>query len=205
MVAYILFDPGLHTAIKDEVQPAVKANEIDVHFLVKNCPRLLAVFNEAMRLTKRDIGIRKVVKPTLLGGKLLMPGNAVILATCQLHDNHKVFGNNIREFDKNRFLERPYLAKSPSFKPFGGGRTYCPGRVFAVQELFSFIALLFHRWNVQLVDCGDKNSTSIKQRSFPKADDSTITLGITRPLPGEDVWVQLSYQKKCTRRARNTD
>ena len=147
-----------------------------------------------MRLTKRDIGIRKVVAPTFLGGKLLSPGNAAILATCQLHENQGIFGRNIHEFDASRFLKKPELSRSPSFKPFGGGRTYCPGRVFAMQEIFSFIAFLFHRWDIQLAPAIGDNSLPCQQPKFPAADDSTITLGIVRPLPGHDVWVNLTYR-----------
>jgi len=193
MVAYILFDPALHALIREEVRPAVKPDGINMHVLVNNCPQLQSVFYEAMRLTKRDIGIRKVVRPTLLGGKLLSSGNAVILATCQLHENRDIFGHNIHEFDPNRFLKRPDLSRSPSFKPFGGGRTYCPGRVFAMQEIFSFIAFLFHRWDIELASTAGKDKTSDGKQTFPVADDSTITLGITRPLPGQDVWVKLAY------------
>jgi len=134
MVAYILFDPALHALIREEVRPAVKPDGINMHFLVNNCPQLQSVFYEAMRLTKRDIGIRKVVRPTLLGGKLLSSGNAVILATCQLHEN---------------------------------------------RDIFSFIAFLFHRWDIELASTAGKDKTSDGKQTFPVADDSTITLGIT--------------------------
>ena len=117
MIAYILFDSALHALIRKEVRSAVKLNEINMHFLVNNCPQLQSVFYEAMRLTKRDIGIRKIVKPTLLGGKLLASGNAVILATCQLHENRDIFNHNVHEFDSNRFLRdlisRGVRASSP--------------------------------------------------------------------------------------------
>ncbi|MCJ1241273.1 hypothetical protein MMC14_009277 [Varicellaria rhodocarpa] len=146
-----------------------------------------------MRLTKWDINIRKVVKPTLLSSKLLSPGNAVILATCQLHENPGIFGQNIRQFDYSRFIAKPELARNNSFRPFGGGRTYCPGRVFAIHKIFSFIAFLFHRWDVQLAGPASEGKDVGLGQKFPVADDSTITLGITRPLPGEDVWVELSY------------
>ena len=193
MVAYILFDPALHMLIKEEVRPAVKPYGVNTHFLVDSCPQLRSVFHEAMRLTKRDIGIRKIEKPTLLGGKLLSSGNAVILATCQLHENRDVFGHNVHKFDPNRFLERPELSRSSSFKPFGGGRTYCPGRVFAMQEIFSFIAFLFHHWDIELTSIVGEDKRSNGKQKFPVADDSTITLGITRPLPGQDVWIKLAY------------
>jgi hypothetical protein len=48
-----------------------------------------------------------------------------------------------------------------------GGKTYPPGRYFAMQEIFAFVAVMLNRYGIQ------------KQqgcRRFPKPDESSLTL-----------------------------
>ncbi|KAI9845649.1 MAG: hypothetical protein M1837_004623 [Sclerophora amabilis] len=187
IMSYILFDPALYASIRAETRPAVQGFDIDMSYLANHCPRLKSIYYEAMRLTKRDIGIRKILYDTPIDGKILKGGNSAIVPMCQLHDNEDVFGYNSRLFDPDRFLKRKNLADSSSYKPFGGGRTYCPGRFFAVPEIFGFVALLLNRWDIALAGDGGRY-----EQRFPTMDESTLTLGISRPLPSDEVWVTLS-------------
>ena len=91
-MSYILFDRELHAALREETLHAVQNADLDLQYLVKNCPQLLAVYHEILRLTKRDLAFRKVDRDTELGGKLLRGGSFVIVPVCQLHDNEDVFG-----------------------------------------------------------------------------------------------------------------
>lgn len=150
------------------------------------CPRLRATYYEALRLRKRDLGFRKVDQDTNIGGKVLRGGNLGLIPVCQLHDNNEVFGNDANQFNPDRFYKQPDLANSIEYKPYGGGKTYCPGRFFAMQEIFGFLAVMIGRYNIRL-DC------SLKQnQTFPIPDESSLTLGVSRPVPGSDVWVELS-------------
>ena len=47
-----------------------------------------------------------------------------------LHLEESVFGPESESFNADRFLENQDLSRSPSFKPFGGGSTYCLGGFF---------------------------------------------------------------------------
>ena len=183
-MAYLLFDKELYNAIREETLPAVQENDLDMQYLANNCPRLRSVYYEALRLNKRDFAYRKVERDTEIGGKLLRGGNFAIVPVCQLHDNEDTFGSDALAFCPERFLKQQDLTSSPGYKPYGGGKTYCPGRFFAMQELFGFVALLIHRFDVQL-------ATSSVQ-SFPIADEWSLTLGVSRPLPGSDVWITLA-------------
>lgn len=195
MLVYILFDKDLHAIIRTETAFAIRSNDIDMSYLTNNCPRLRAVYYETMRITKRDIAIRKVARDTPMNGKILRAGNSVIVPTCQLHDNESAFGHDHDTFDPSRFLKAPDLASSPSYKPFGGGRTYCPGRYFAVPEIFAFVALLLHRWDIQLAQLGSNGAKNLSgEQSFPRKDESTLTLGVSRPLPEDKVWVRLTVK-----------
>lgn len=182
-MAYILHDKELHDSIRWETLPAVQNSDLDLKYLANNCPKLKSVYHEILRLRKRDFAYRKVEHDTTIGGKLLRGGNFAIVPVCQLHDNRDVFGSDALSFDPYRFLKQTELSDSLSFKPYGGGKTYCPGRFFAMQEIFGFVALQIHRFDIQLAS---------RMQKFPVPDESLITLGVSRPVPGSDVWVTLS-------------
>jgi cholesterol 7alpha-monooxygenase len=183
MMSYILFDHELHESIRAETQGAIQNDELDMQYLANNCPQLKAVYNESLRRTKRDLAFRKVEHDTEIGGKLLRGGNFAIVPVCQLHDNEDEFGPDASAFRPDRFLKQQHLASSSSYKPYGGGKTYCPGRFFAMQETCAFVTVLIHRFNIQLA--------SPRQQSFPVPDETNLTLGVSRPVPGSDVWVTL--------------
>ncbi|KAI9878024.1 MAG: hypothetical protein M1830_002144 [Pleopsidium flavum] len=182
IMSYILFDKELYASIRTETLPAVQNDDLDLQYLANNCPRLRSVYHEALRLRKRDLAFRKVEHDTEIGGKLLRRGNFAIVPVCQLHDNEDVFGSDALDFRPERFLEQQDLTSSLSYKPYGGGKTYCPGRFFAMQEIFGFVALQIHRFDVQLASPVQK---------FPIPDESLLTLGVSRPVPASDVWVTL--------------
>lgn len=191
MISYILFDKELHDTIRFETKPAIQNDSLDIHYLSSHCSHLRAVYHEALRCKKRDLAFRKVERDTKIGEKLLRAGNFAIVPVCQLHENDEVFGQNAMEFCPERFLKQPDLVSSSSFKPYGGGKTYCPGRFFAMQEIFGFVALLIHRFDIQL---------ATSRQTFPILDESMLTLGVSRPVPGSDVWVRLSNGQIQTHR-----
>ncbi len=212
LLAHILFSPSLHSAILAETAPALTPTGLSVPHLTQNCPLLKSTYYETLRLTKRDFAIRKITAPTLVGNKVLQPPNLLLLALHQLHENEEAFGPDPQNFRPARFLENPQLAFSPAYKPFGGGRTYCPGRFLVVPEIFAFITIALHRLGMVLADQVDdeepkkkgegginryinqplgKHIEGFAGQRFPRLDETTITLGISRPMVGDEVWVTL--------------
>jgi cytochrome P450 len=183
IMSYILFDKKLYDSIRAETLPAVQNDGLDLQYLANECPLLRSIYHEALRLTKRDLAFRKVEQDTEIGGKVLRGGNFAIVPVCQLHDNEDVFGSDARTFRSERFLKHQDLTNNQSFKPYGGGKTYCPGRFFAMQEIFGFVALAIHRFDIQL---------AFPAQRFPVPDESLLTLGVSRPVPGSDVLVTMS-------------
>jgi cytochrome P450 len=98
----------------------------------------------------------------------------------QLHLAPDVWGRNTYDFDPERFLIDKSLVHHPSYRPFGGGNTLCPGRYVARRTVFAVVALLFGRFEVSL----DKQNGVQK---FPKIDDTKPGLGALAPVPGDDV------------------
>jgi cytochrome P450 len=182
--SYVLFDKQLHKALQEETSAAISDDgDIDMEYLSQRCPLLRSVYNETLRLRKRDLAFRQVETETHVGGKVLKGGNLALVPVCQLHDDRGVFGGDADRFDARRFEKQSGLAGCTSFKPYGGGKTYCPGRFFAMQELFAFVAVMLNRYQVQLDFPG---------QAFPRADESSLTLGVSRPLPGDDLRVVLT-------------
>ncbi|KAL8720936.1 MAG: hypothetical protein Q9181_007815 [Wetmoreana brouardii] len=140
-MAYIVDDRTLLTPIHGEVDPAVSQGLAGLESRLENCPRLVAVHHEVLHLHTASASVRSVAAPTNLGDVVLAPGAKVLLPYRQLHFEASVFGPNVDAFEAERFLAKSDLSKSPSFRPFGGGTTYCPGRHVARRELLTFAAL----------------------------------------------------------------
>jgi cytochrome P450 len=184
IMSYILFDSDLYTALVAETSPAIRDNgDIDMPYLAQHCPLLCSVYSEALRLRKRDLAFRQVETDTHIGGKVLRGGNLALVPMCQLHDDRSVFGEDAGVFHATRFQNKAHFQNCTSYKPYGGGKTYCPGRFFAMQEIFAFVAVMLNKYSMQ------------KQqgcRQFPRPDESSLTLGVSRPLPGQDLQVHLT-------------
>lgn len=187
-MAYLLFDPSLYNTIKAEIDRAVSQGASGLEARLDECPRLISIYYEVLRLTSSSASIRTVEAPTPLGRYVLPSNTKVLLPFRQLHFNEDAFGGNTHEFDPERFLRDPSLSKSPSFRPFGGGSTYCPGRHVARREVLVFIAFAMSRFELRL----DLENDAV----FPKLDTKKPSLGMMMPVAGQDVRVRVSKPKQ---------
>ena len=129
---------------------------------------------------------RKVLARTNIGSKVLQPGTNVLMPSRQLHMNEQVWGADCARFDAGRFVENKTLLRHSSYRPFGGGVSYCPGRVMAKEQVYAFVAILFHRFDFKL---SQKDGTE-----FPKLDESMPALGITGPVKGMDIIMDMNVR-----------
>ncbi|KAL4940853.1 hypothetical protein BDV06DRAFT_213121 [Aspergillus oleicola] len=140
-----------------------QGGQLNWSYLIKECPRLFSIYHEVLRLTKRDLIVRKVVQDTIVAGKQLRQGSIAVIPTCQnLVDNNKAF-----------------LA-------FGGGRYYYPGHQVAALEIIGFAVIIINRFDIRVA----------WPDPFPQRDDSLITLGISRPVPGDDLYITLASDSR---------
>lgn len=191
ILSYILCDKSLLEAIKAEIKPAFEGDTVNNRHLYDDCPRLAAVLEETLRLTFGSMSIRKVAVPTVLGTKMLKPGNPVMIPMRQLHYNESAFGGNAGQFDAERFLKDPSLNKSPSYKPFAGGVTYCPGRFLAKREVLVFVATLLHRFDIEVSNGGSEK----EGRRPPQIDHVSPNLGVMPPVKGTELYIRLKQPK----------
>jgi cytochrome P450 len=179
MLLFIISDPQLKDDIRAELSkivcPTGKGGKrelvIDITNVFKECPLLLSVFRETLRLTNSQMATRLVLEDTLLSdGKstfLLRKGATVQMPAGVMHNSTAVWGPNAGDmFDARRFLKTaPSSSKSlseadkeqerlrkKSLVPFGGGIHLCPGRHFAFAEILGTVAVLVMGYEITATD-----------------------------------------------------
>ncbi|KJZ70910.1 hypothetical protein HIM_09703 [Hirsutella minnesotensis 3608] len=190
LLAHLLHDPSLLRKAREETEAAWQSGQLDVKYLCANCPNLDAIFNEVLRLNNTAAAVRVATNKVALGSKVLRQGSMVVIPFRQLHTNEDVWGADVCEFDPTRFLNKKSWARHPSYRPFGGGATLCPGQTLARQEVFGFLAILLHRFNVSLAPhfAGGKK---LKQ-PFPRLNSKAPSFGVNGPMKGMDVLVNIT-------------
>ena len=168
LLAYMIYRPELLGRIRAETSMAFSDNLLNIDVLNNSCPLLTGAWMESLRLASSSASVRFITRDTRINGKMLRKGNTLMIPYRQLHFDEAVFGQDVESFNAERFLKRKNLAKSPSWRPFGGGRTLCPGRFMAQQSVFIFVAMLLNRFDVTLAT----------PQSFPRPDEGKPVLGV---------------------------
>lgn len=194
VLSYLLHDAKLLEAIRAETAQTFSNDAVELDQLMNHCPKLEAVFSEVMRLTAASASLRKVVGPTRIGNKILRPGNRILVPYRQLHYDEDVFGGDVSDFDPERFLRNKDLKNHPSFRPFGGGANYCPGRFIARQEVNYFVAIVLSRFDVRLAERTEFIQKGGIVHHLPKRAESKPCLGIMGPDDGEDVIIDVKQR-----------
>lgn len=143
---------------------------------------------ETLRVTNGALPARRIVVPTQIRSKVLRSGNSILMRLRQLHYDEAIFGDDPARWDPERFSEKKILRNSSSFKPFGGGVSYCPRRFLARQEMLYFVALVIDRFDIELVAEVPKDGNPSTPQTFPKLDESTPALGVNGPVTGSDAY-----------------
>lgn len=190
-MAHILHDQSLLKEIRTEIDrafldPGDPNGSPNIARLLEDCPLLNSAYDEVLRYTNNAMGVRLVVNQTRIGGKTLRPGRKLLMPYRQMHLDGDVWGPGAASFDPGRFLRDKSLSRSPSFRPFGGGNGYCPGRFLARREVFMFVATVLRRFELGVLPSSDGGKSK-----FPGLDETTPTGGILSPVAGEDVIVQV--------------
>ncbi|KAJ9131314.1 Cytochrome P450 [Coniochaeta hoffmannii] len=176
--------------------------------LKTDCPILSAVVRECLRLGSDNYSVRLVKADTeLAGGQyMLKAGGVVQIAGGVIHADRGVWGGDVDVFDHTRFLktqqpngagqaederERPQVQQTLSggvhpaaFRAFGGGRTLCPGRHFAITEILAFVAVIVLTFEIEAVE----GSGRIR---IPKKNDGVLPVHILEPVEPVRVRVRL--------------
>lgn len=123
--------------------------------------------SEALRLSSGSLIMREVMESctlTLASGHTysFRKGDNVGIFPPLVHRDPRIYPNP-DEFQFDRFINAPssYTLNGSNvqanlcFIPFGGGATYCPGRKFARNEIKTFAAQMFLRFQITFEDPED--------------------------------------------------
>ncbi|KAI1351313.1 putative cytochrome p450 [Xylaria sp. FL0043] len=187
LLTYLLENPSLLEKYRTETEPAFSGQSlVDPGYIQdgSKCPTVEAIWLETLRLCSWSASVRLVARDTVIGGKLLRKGNQVVVPNRLLHFDESAFGEDTEAFRPERW-QKPDLAQSPSWRPFGGGKTMCSGRFLARYVVTCFVATVLRRFDLEKI--GDP--------PFPRADVGRPTLGIISVKEGDDFNVRLSPRR----------
>jgi cytochrome P450 len=188
MIARILHDPNLKRRVEQELEPHISENlsPTQLQSRLDTLPLLNAIYYETLRTTASSISVRDVLEDTTISNLKLSKGSRLIVPYRQMLLDEEVFGPDAESFKPDRFLHNPELAKHPSFRPFGGGTTFCPGRFLAQNEATTVVALALSRFEIELENPGE---------SLPGMDERKPCLGIMGLKEGVDISVRMKEKK----------
>jgi cytochrome P450 len=149
LAAHVTYDVALADTIRKETAPAFKIDSsLDTFYLINSCPVLMSVWFEVLRFYTSVTTMRTATEDTFIGDTYFQKGSELLFSARQLALNRDVFSDNAAEFDHMRFFRNPELQHNESFRPFGGGKSMCPGRHIAVHVATALVAILLRRYDV---------------------------------------------------------
>ncbi|CAI4219457.1 unnamed protein product [Parascedosporium putredinis] len=156
-------------------------------------PTLMAVFRECLRVGSENYSTRLVKEDTMLADRYFLRKDSVVqIAGSVIHSDQEIWGDDVAEFNPDRFLQASREGKSnvhpAAFRAFGGGKTLCPGRHFATNEIVMLAALMIMSFEFTAPDGG--------QISVPKKNDAIMPVHVLEPLTREPVRVHVALRER---------
>jgi cytochrome P450 len=183
--------PGLLVKLRKEVDACTNTKTVDgatvkvldIATLKANCPLLLSAYQEVLRYRSMGVSVREVVEDTYLDQWLLKKGAILQMPSRVIHQDASLWGESVGEFNPRRFLaeEKGNRPSDVCFRAFGGGKTLCPGRHFATNEVLAVVALFISRFEMKPVEGGWKLPTT------GKTNAAAVIMG-----PDNDIEVEIT-------------
>ncbi|KAK4175218.1 putative cytochrome P450 E-class, group IV [Triangularia setosa] len=156
-------NPSLLSSVRAEVDACTETSfspdgtltkTINIVTLKAKCPLLLSSYQETLRCVGMGTPIRQVTQDTHLEGYLLKKGALIQMPTRIIHSDVRLWGKTVNDFVPERFLpeNKSSRPKESCFRTFGGGKTLCPGRHFATNEILAVVAVFISRMEMEPVD-----------------------------------------------------
>jgi cytochrome P450 len=177
LLSYILADPELLEDIREEISrittmstvKGIKKVSFDITRIQKECPLLVAAWEESFRLSAATVSVRMVMEDTMLTDKYLLKKGAVIqMPSAPSSQSEAIWGPNPDKFNAKRMLKSTYDAlsredrktRTQAYFPWGGGKYICPGKNFATTELIGIVGSFLYGFDVKTSN-GEKLKTPL--------------------------------------------
>jgi len=201
----IFSTPRLLAEIRSEIDAVTKITiengmqhrHLDVASIKETCPLLASTYQEILRWRSVGVSVRRVNEDHLLDGRWVLKKGALIqMPVRAVHLEPTIWGSDVDEFNPRRFLKgekqmtvtgtRP---KDSCFRSFGGGKTLCPGRHFATNEVLAFTSMFVARFDMEPQSGSwllptSQNTVAASVVSTPDVD---VAVSVTRRAGLEDV------------------
>ncbi|TVY48329.1 Cholesterol 7-alpha-monooxygenase [Lachnellula occidentalis] len=192
MLTHLMRNPTYLAAFRAETAQAFHGDElVDICHIqdAAKCPQVDAIWHETLRVAGWAASVRLVTNDVVVGGKRMRKGNRVMVPHRLLHFDEGVFGDDIAAWRPQRWLDTEAgrkLPNSPSWRPFGGGKTKCSGRFLAKFFVTAFVATLLRRFDIKIVG----------NPPMPEPDIGRPVLGIISVKEGQDYLVSITKRKE---------
>jgi cytochrome P450 len=163
----------------------------------ENCANLDAVFRECLRVGSENFSVRLVKADTILADKYFLRKDSVVqIAAGVIHSDADIWGEDVDRFNHQRFLRQQQQGSKEqpkthpaAFRAFGGGKTLCPGRLFASNEILMFAAAMIIAFDLEAPGGG--------LVSVPEKDDAVMPVHILEPLTKHPVRVVVKTRSEA--------
>jgi len=158
---------------EDGTERVVKT--VEITRLKESCPLLLSAYQEVLRHRSIGTSVREVREDTYLDRWLLKKGALLQMPSRIIHQDGRLWGPDVEQFNPRRFLaeNRKTRPSDVCFRAFGGGKTLCPGRHFATNEVLAFVALFIARF--------DATPTAEEGWQVPTTKNSNVSAVLMEP------------------------
>lgn len=158
-----------HPSLLDDIRKEIDActngtstKTIDITTLKEACPLFLSSYQEVLRYRSMGTSVREVMEDTQLDQWLLKKGALLQMPSRIIHQDSSLWGD-ADQFKPRRFLpeEKKNRPSDICFRAFGGGKTLCPGRHFATNEILAVVAVFIARLDMKPVNGEWKHPTTL--------------------------------------------